>query len=88
MRPTFPPASLPRHKVAVLTFLGLIAPVYFIPSAIAATLPLGRLTVVVLSLALIVPLMTYVIMPALVRVFGFWLTKRGTVSLTCQSSCP
>ncbi len=78
MRPTPPP---PRHKMAVLTFLGLIAPVYFIPSAVAATLRVSHLAVVILSLALIVPLMTYVIMPTLTRVFASWLgTQRSATA--------
>ena len=74
MRPASPP---PRHKMAVLTFVGLIGPVYFIPSLIAATLPWGHLAVVILSLALIVPLMTYIVMPTLQWVFASWITARS-----------
>lgn len=70
MRPTSPP----RHKMAILTFVGLIAPVYFIPSTIAATLPVGHLAVVIVSLVLIVPLMSYVVMPTLQWAFDGWLT--------------
>jgi len=59
-----------RHRQALLTFVGLVAPVYFIPPALASVLPLGRFAIVVASLALIVPLMSYVIMPALQWLFG------------------
>lgn len=63
----------PRHKRALLTFLGLLAPVYFIPPALAAQLPGRPFVVVVLAVASIVLLMTYLIMPALQRLFGPWL---------------
>ena len=54
-----------RHKMALLTFVGLVAPVYFIPPALAYALHLRGPLLVLASLALIVPLMSYVIMPAL-----------------------
>lgn len=63
-----PPA--PRHKLALLTFVGLVAPVYFIPPMLADVLPWGRLPVVLGSLALIVPLMTYAILPGLRWLFA------------------
>jgi antibiotic biosynthesis monooxygenase (ABM) superfamily enzyme len=65
----------PRHKLALLTFVGLVAPVYFIPPVLSAVLPWGRVAVVLGSLALIVPLMTYAIMPALMWLFGRYSAK-------------
>ena len=75
MPPTPPPSKghcqpPPRHKLALLTFVGLIAPVYFLPPLLATVLPWGRVTVVVSSLALIVPLMTYAILPTLMWLVG------------------
>lgn len=55
----------PRHMMAVLTFAGLLGPVYFIPPVFQAVLPDQRLISVMLSVASIVVLMTYAIMPAL-----------------------
>ena len=66
------PAPAP-HKRAVLTFLGLLAPVYFIPPALSVRLPEHPFAVLTLSVASIVILMTYLIMPALQRMFATWL---------------
>ncbi len=57
--------------MAVMTFVGLLAPVYFIPPVFQAVVPGHRLISVMLSVASIVVLMTYVIMPALTRVGSF-----------------
>ncbi len=67
----------PRHKMAVLTFVGLLAPVYFVPPVFQAVLPDQRLITVMLSVASIVLLMTYAIMPALTRVGSAWLQSDG-----------
>ena len=63
-----------RHKMAILTFFGLLIPVYIIPGALAALLPRNPILVTVLAVGLIVMLMMYVIMPLLTRVFKGWLT--------------
>lgn len=63
----------PRYKRALLTYVGLLAPVYFVPPAVAAWLPGRPFTVVAVAVACIVLLMTYVIQPALQRVFARWL---------------
>ncbi len=47
----------PRHKMVTLTFVGLLAPVYVIPEALASLLPEQRLLVTVLTVGLIVALM-------------------------------
>ncbi len=65
--------SPPRYKMAALTFLGLLAPVHFIPPAFQAALPGNHLLGVMLSVASIVLLMTYAIMPALTRASFAWL---------------
>ena len=63
----------PRYKRALLTFVGLLGPVYLIPSALAALIPGHPVALIPLAVACIVVLMTYVIMPALQRLFGPWL---------------
>ena len=68
-----PCPSPPRHKQALLTFLGLLAPVYFIPPALAARLPGRPFAVVALAVASIVILMTYLIMPRLTRALARWI---------------
>ena len=62
-----------RHKMAFLTFMGLIAPVYFIPPLLSAWLPDHPFLVVLLAVALIVALMVYLIMPVLMKLFAGWL---------------
>lgn len=68
-----PPTEPPRYKRAVLTYLGLLLPVYLIPPVVAAWLPGHPFLVVVVAVAIIVVLMTYLIMPVLQRVFAPWL---------------
>ena len=62
-----------RHKLALLTFLGLVLPVYVIPPAIENVLPNHHLLSVVASVGLIVWLMSYLIMPFMTRIAGNWL---------------
>ncbi|MBR9826489.1 MAG: hypothetical protein GYB36_11905 [Alphaproteobacteria bacterium] len=57
----------------MLTFLGLLVPVYVIPEALAHFLPEQRILGTLLGVALIVILMTYVIMPVLIRGFKGWI---------------
>lgn len=65
-----------RHKLAVLTFVGLLAPVYFIPPALAALLNGPHLLSVSMAVAGIVVLMTYVIMPVLTKLAAGWLFEK------------
>ena len=62
-----------RYKLALLTFVGLIAPVYFVPPAVSALIGGPRLLSVVVVAATIVTIMAYVIMPILTRATGRWL---------------
>lgn len=64
---------LPRHKMATLTFIGLLAPVYFIPQLLSWLLPGQTLVITILAVGLIVVLMNYVIMPILKSVFRGWI---------------
>jgi hypothetical protein len=65
-----------RHKLALLTFAGLLAPVYFIPPALAAVINGPRLLTVGVAVAGIVVLMTYVIMPLLSHLAAGWLLEK------------
>ena len=62
-----------RYKLALLTFAGLLAPVYFVPPALSAVLNGSRLLTVNAAVAGIVVLMTYVIMPVLTHLAAGWL---------------
>lgn len=65
-----------RYKLAILTYVGLLAPVYFIPPALAALLNGPRLLSVSVAVAGIVVLMTYVIMPVLTNLAAGWLFEK------------
>ncbi|MFK7856741.1 MAG: hypothetical protein AB8B79_21670 [Granulosicoccus sp.] len=65
-----------RYKMALLTFAGLFAPVYFVPPALSAVWSGPRLLTVGLELAGIVALMTYVIMPLLTHLAADWLLEQ------------
>jgi len=65
-----------RYKLALLTFAGLLAPVYFIPPALGAVLGGPRLVTVSAAVAAVVVLMTYLIMPVLTRLAAGWLFEQ------------
>ena len=70
-------ANPTRHKLAVLSFFGLLAPVYFIPSAVEMLLGGPRILVVCAAVAMMVILMTYVIMPVMTHLASWWLTNKS-----------
>lgn len=71
---TVQPCRQPRrHRLALLTFVGLLAPVYFVPPAVMAVLNGPNLLSFGAAVAAIVVLMTYIIMPLLSRVAADWL---------------
>lgn len=65
-----------RYKQALLTFVGLLAPVYFVPPALSSVFIGPRLLTVSAVVASIVVLMTYVIMPALTYLTARWLCEQ------------
>jgi len=72
------PVSVPCHqpakyKMATLLYIGLLAPVYFIPPALSLMFPAQHFLVAAIAIAIIVPLMVYAIMPLLSRLFAGWL---------------
>ena len=64
-----------RHKMALLTFLGLLAPVYVIPPALRSVLNDHQALAVMISVGLMVGLMSYFIMPLMNRIAGDWLHR-------------
>ena len=69
---------LPKHKLAVLTFIGLLIPGNVIPKYLIALFPDRPLLVTVLAVGAIVLLMTYAIMPVLIWLFRGWLRPSRT----------
>ncbi len=65
-----------QYKLAILTFLGLLGPVYFLPPAISGVLEGPRILIVATTVAGIVVLMTYVIMPLFSRFASGWLFEQ------------
>lgn len=62
-----------RYRLALLTFVALLAPVYFVPPVVTAVIDGPRIVTVPVMVAAIVVLMSYAIMPLLTRVFDRWL---------------
>jgi hypothetical protein len=69
----------PRYKMSVVSWLGIFPLVLLLGTALNALLPTapGWLKVA-LNTGLVVPLMTYAVMPRLTRLFKFWLYPEGT----------
>ena len=65
-----------RYKLALLTFAGLLAPVYLAPPALSAVLNGPYILIVTAAVAGIVVLMTYVIMPVLTHLAASWLFEQ------------
>ncbi len=66
----------PRHKMAIATFAVIWPLVHFVPRAISASLPAPSLVQEACSVAAIVLLMTYAVMPLATRALGPWLFAR------------
>lgn len=64
-----------RHKMSLLTFLGLLLPVHIIPSSLHVLLPGHPLLAVSISVAVMVALMSYLIMPLMTCVVASWLYR-------------
>lgn len=76
-RETIRPCGRPkRYKLALLTFVGLLAPVYFVPPVLTESITGPRVLAVSVAVAVIVVLMTYVIMPLLKRLTARWLCEQ------------
>lgn len=67
------PKGPARHKMALLTFTVILPMVHFVPPAFGALIGGPHLLVEVLAVATIVLAMTYVAMPAVMRIAHRWL---------------
>lgn len=74
---TTPPARPNRHKLALLTWIGIYptitAVLTFLLPVLLPRFPLPVVTRIVT--AIVVPLMSYLVMPLLMRRFGPWLYR-------------
>jgi len=52
-----------QHIMALITFLALVPLVYFIPEVVNQYLPENKLINVIVVVAIIVPIISYVVMP-------------------------
>lgn len=52
-----------KHILAIITYLALVPLVYFIPLLIAPYLPVNNFLQVCINLAIIVPVISYLVMP-------------------------
>lgn len=67
-----------REKMALVTFAGLVAPVYFVPPLVIDYITQEPILITVTSLAIITPMMVYAIMPVLTRIARPWLNRQDT----------
>ena len=74
-----------RHKMALVTFVALLPLVHFVPRGIGTVLDGPPILVEVASVAIIVLLMTYVVMPFATRLFSFLLYPERLASTTTSS---
>ena len=58
-----------RHVMALVTFLSLVPLVYFIPGWISPYLPESKLLNVVVSVGVIVPIISYLVLPNVIRLY-------------------
>lgn len=64
-----------REKMAFVTYLGLIPPVYFIPPLITEYVTGNAFLGTLASLGIITPMMVYMIMPILTKIAAKWLYR-------------
>lgn len=65
-----------KHKMALVTFIGLLGPVLCIPPWVNQFLDVHKSVQDIISVLIIVILMTYFIMPALSFLFASWLEPK------------
>lgn len=63
-------AAPSRHLVALLTFIGLLPLVYFIPPWVATYISDNQLAMTVIAVAIIVPIITYLWLPWCLRLIS------------------
>ena len=78
----------PRHKMAVVTWLALFPLIALLSYAMDATIAdkLPTVVHVLVTTLVAVPLMTYLVMPRMTRLFRGWLYARSPSGPTAQSA--
>ena len=61
------PEPVNEHLMALLTFIALIPPVYYIPLLVIEHISTDNLWVTIISLAIIVPITAYIFLPLMLR---------------------
>ena len=61
-----------RHLMALVTFLSLLPLVYFIPELIILHVTDHKLISTLLAVAIIVPIISYVVMPCFLKTYGYF----------------
>ena len=59
-----------RHIIALITFIALVPLVYFIPEWVHPHLPDNKLLQVTVDVAIIVPIISYIIMPLALNILA------------------
>jgi len=59
-----------QHMMALITFLALVPLVYFIPDLVARFLPASKLLNVIVAVGIIVPIISYLVMPASIKLLS------------------
>jgi len=57
-----------KHIMALITFLALVPLVYFIPELIKSALPANKLLNVTVTVGVIVPIVSYIVMPIVLKI--------------------
>jgi hypothetical protein len=57
-----------KHIVALMTFFSLLPLVYFIPPFVASYF-VSNLAITIVSVAIIVPVISYVLLPVMIKIF-------------------
>jgi len=65
-----------KHLIAVINYLALVPLVYFIPEMVHPMLPDNKLLQVAVDVAIIVPIIAYIVMPMVTRLIS--LEKSGS----------
>jgi len=59
-----------QHLMALITFLALVPLVYYIPELVARFLPASKLLNVIVAVGIIVPIISYCVMPISIKLFS------------------
>jgi len=59
-----------QHMMALITFLALVPLVYFIPDLVARFLPASKLLNVIVTVGIIVPIISYLVMPFSIKLLS------------------